>query len=75
MRPHRADIVRGISGGATMSNTRMVTSPALPKTMTTREHRLFSHAISDPGEIMAGYPEFLRYHTAPPLTRKTAQSR
>ena len=32
--------------------------PALPETMTMRESRPLSHVISDPQEIMAGYPSF-----------------
>jgi len=44
--PYRADIVRGISGGAAIEYTDGDILPALPEMMTIRERRPFSHRKS-----------------------------
>ena len=56
--PYRAEIVRGISGGAAVKYADGDIRPALPETMTLRGRRPFPmrSPISDPQEIMAGYP-------------------
>jgi hypothetical protein len=55
---YRADIVRGISGGAAIEYVDGDILPALPEMMTLRERRPLSHTISDPQKIMAGYLSF-----------------
>jgi len=44
---YRAEIVRGISGGAAIEYTDGDILPALPEMVTLRERRPFSHSISD----------------------------
>ena len=48
--PYRADIMRGISGGAAIEYTDVDILPALPETMTIREHRPSLMRSPIPGE-------------------------